>query len=340
MQNRAFRLLPLGVGALAAMALLAGCGQSTGGSATGSRLTGTIDIDGSSTVFPVAAALVEEFNAANPDVRITVNQAGTGSGFAKFARGETDIATASRPVTDAEVAELAKAGVEFVEAPIAFDGLSIVVNRSNTWLETVTTAELKAIWSKDSKVRTWNQVRPEYPNKPIALFGPTTGHGTYEYFNEAVNGNKANSRQDYQQCADYNTLVAGVSRDEGALGYVGYAYTIQNRDKLRVVPVDAGKGAVEPTPQTIRSNAYSPLSRPLLIYVSKKALDKPEVAVFCELAMKDGVKAVESQGYIALPDSAYALALEKIKNKRTGTVFQGATPGMPIDEMLKRESGK
>ncbi|MBS1723619.1 MAG: PstS family phosphate ABC transporter substrate-binding protein [Armatimonadetes bacterium] len=304
------------------------------------KLTGSLTIDGSSTVYPIATALVEEFGEAQPDVRITANQSGTGAGMQKFGRKEIDIADASRPIKDKEIEDCQKAGVDFVELPVAFDGLSIVVNPKNTWLNSITIAELNKIWAKDSTVKSWKDVNPAWPDKPIKLYGPTTVHGTYEFFNEAVNKDKANSRQDYQQCADYNVLVAGVGKDEGSLGYVGFAYYEQNKTSLKLVPVDGGKGPVSPSEDTIRSGEYTPLSRPLLMYVSKTALDRPEVMAFMEHALDKSSNAVKSQGYITLPDEILTMALDRLKAKTVGSVFKNFKPGMKMDEVLKMEGSK
>lgn len=338
--------------ALAAM-ISAGCGkkdeaattsESTGSTTTGStttangeKLTGKIEIDGSSTVFPIAQALTEEFGKSNGEVNIAVSEAGTGAGIKKFIKGELDIATASRPIEPEEADEAVKAGNDFIEVPIAFDGLSIVVNPKNTFLESITIDELHKIWDKDSKVKTWADVRAGFPATPLVLYGPTDSHGSFEYFNEAINKDKKNSRSDYSQCPDYNVLVQGVSRDDGALGYVGYAYFDQNKDQLKAIPVDAGKGAVGPSPETIVDGTYSPLSRPLFLYVSKKAIERPEVMAFVKFALSGGKAAIGQTGYIPLPDDAYALITKRVEDKKTGSVFAGIQPGMKIQDVLSKE---
>lgn len=304
------------------------------------KMKGKISIDGSSTVFPVATAMVETFNEDHPEVMITANNAGTGAGMQKFARKEIDIATASRPIKDKELADCKAAGLDFVELPIAFDGISIVVNQANTWLTSISIADLNKIWDKDSTVKSWKDINPAYPDKPIKLYGPTTVHGTYEFFNEAVNKKKDNSRQDYQQCADYNVLVAGVSKDENSLGYVGYAYFEQNKDKLKLIPVDGGAGPVSPSEDTIRNGAYTPLSRPLLLYVGTEALGRPEVSAFLEFAVNSGSKAVQSQGYITLPDDIIKMVAERLKAKTTGSAFLNFKPGMKMEDVLKMEAAK
>ncbi len=338
------------VGALIVSALVIGAGCSNSSSSNNSEnlpsgtskgsatLSGAIAIDGSSTVFPVATAIVEGFNEKNPNVKITANQAGTGAGMQKFGRKEIDIATASRPIKEKELADCKTAGVDFVELPIAFDGLSIVVNKANNWLTSITIEDLHKIWDKDSKVKSWKDVNPAWPDKPIKLYGPTTAHGTYEFFNEAVNGKKDNSRQDYQQCADYNVLVAGVSKDESSLGYVGFAYYEQNKDNLKLIPVGAGAAAVAPSAETIQGGQYVPLSRPLLVYVNKVALERPEVSAFMDYVVSSGKAAVESQGYVPLPDDVMKMVTDRLKAKTLGTAFAGFKPGMRMQDVLKAES--
>lgn len=341
-----------GLISILAIGVLAGCNSgtdessgSTGkmGAASGSpagKLKGKITIDGSSTVFPVVTAAVEGFNEKYPEVQITANNAGTGAGMQKFSRKEIDIANASRPIKQKELDDCKAAGIDFVELPVAFDGLSIVVNKSNTWLQSITIADLHKIWDKDSTVKSWKELNPAYPDKPIKLYGPTTVHGTYEFFNEAVNKAKENSRQDYQQCPDYNVLVAGVSKDENALGYVGFAYYEQNKEQLKLIPVDGGTGPVTPSEDTIRDGSYSPLSRPLLMYFSTAALGRPEVDAFATYIVESGAEAVKSQGYIVLPDDVMKMVGERLKSKTVGSAFLNFKPGMKMADVLKMETAK
>ncbi len=335
---------------LAAFSLLAvmisGCGSSNSTSenapasgsenstaSAGEKVSGKISMDGSSTVGPVSEAMAEAFTQANPDVQMDVAVSGTGGGFKKFAAGEIDIAGASRPIEDKEIAACKEKGIEFVEIPIAFDGLSVVVNPQNDWVEDISVAELKKIWEPKSAVKTWKDVNPAWPAEPIKLYGPGTDSGTFDYFTKAVNGKEKESRSDYQASEDDNTLVTGVSGDKGGLGYFGFAYYEQNKDKLKVLKV----GGVAPSPETIGNGTYTPLSRPLFWYVNTKSLDRPEVQAFLKFALGEGTKNVSEAGYISLPEEAYKLALEHITSKKTGTAFKGAQPGMKIEDILKSE---
>lgn len=337
----------LALGAIFGSILISGCG---GGAKTeepgttdkpteGAQVKGgEIAIDGSSTVYPIAAALAEAYKVKAGDnaPSISISQAGTGAGFKKFAGGDIDVANASKPISDEQAEACAKGGIEFIELPVAYDGLSIVVNKDNDWLTSITTDQLKKIWDKDSKVKLWSDVDPSWPKEPLLLYGPTSDHGSYEYFNEVINGDKKNSRQDYQQNTDYNTMVAGVAGNKGALCYVGYAYVKQNEGQVKVIPVDAGKGAVAPSEQTIVDGSYAPLSRPLMMYVSAKAAARPEVKAFFDFVMKEGSEAVAATGYVPLPADLYAKVLEKFNAGKTGTVFGGEV-GMKLSDLLAKE---
>ncbi|GAB7388609.1 PstS family phosphate ABC transporter substrate-binding protein [Bacillaceae bacterium] len=315
---------------LLAVALLAACGGGTqeeagsGGSSGeqpaegaekegGAQLSGDVKIDGSSTVYPITEAVAEEFMAVHPDVNVTVNVSGTGGGFKKWVSGETDINDASRPIKEEEAAQAKENGIEPVEIPVAYDGITVVVNPQNDWVDHLTVEELKKIWEPNSKVKKWSDIRPDWPNEEIKLYGPGTESGTFAYFTEAINGEEGASRTDYQASEDDNTLVTGVSGDKYALGYFGYAYYVENKDKLKAVPIDGGKGPVEPTEQTINDGSYSPLSRPVFIYVSSKALaEKPQVKAFVEFYLKEGKELVPEIGYIKLPEEKYEEGLAKI----------------------------
>lgn len=327
--------------------VLAGCTPSAetkaeGGEKGGSVATktdggakGSINIDGSSTLAPVTTAVVDKFNAANPDVKISVSDKGTGAGIKAFIAKEIDICDASRAIKDEEIADAAKAGVEFVEVPVAFDGLSIVVNPKNDFAKSLTVEELKKIWEPGSKITNWKDVRAGFPDKPLKLFGPTTSHGSFEYFCEAICKTKKKSREDYEQCTDYNALVAGISQQEGGLGYVGFNYYERNKDKMKLVAVDAGKGPVEPNNERILSGEYSPLSRPLLIYINKSALDRAEVSSFVKFYLTDGKAQVAETGYTPLPDADYAAALERAEKKVLGSIFKDFKPGMKLADIMK-----
>lgn len=329
-------LVTLGVVVLA----LVGCGKGTdqapgsSGSA-GAGLSGTVSLDGSSTVAPIAAALAEEFGKLEPKVHPTVAESGSGGGFKKFAAGEIDIANASRPIEPPEVEAAKKNGIEFVELPIAFDGLSVVVNPKNDFVDYLTVEELKRIWEPGSKVKTWADVRQGFPNEPIKLFGAGTDSGTFDYFTKAIVGKEKASRPDYQASEDDNTLVQGVSGDKYSLGYFGYSYFDANRDKLKVVKIDSGNGPVEPTADTIMDGTYAPLSRPLLMYANLKSLDRPEVMAFLKFVLTEGPKIMPQVGFVPLPQEAYELALKRLEAKTTGTVFHGAQPGMKPQDLLK-----
>ncbi len=305
--------------AVAALALgAAACGGGSGSNG-GSGLTGSVNADGSSTVAPITSAIAEEWNKEAPDVRVAVGTSGTGGGFQKFCAGETDISDASRPIKPEE-AEVCKAkGIEYVELEVAKDGLSILVNPENDFVECLTVAELKAIWAPDSKVENWSEVRSGFPSQPLTLFGPGTDSGTFDYFTDEIVGEEGASRSDYTASEDDNVLVNGIAQDPNALGYFGYAFYEENRSKLKLVGVDAGKGCVKPTAQTINSGTYAPLSRPLFIYVAKKATEKPEVVAFVDFYLETVNDLIDSVGYIAVPDSTLEKEVEEWQGFKSAT---------------------
>jgi len=278
------------------------------------KLSGTIRIDGSSTVFSISEAVGEEFQKLYPEVRVTVGVSGTGGGFKKFTAGETDISDASRRIKDKEKAAAKEKGIEYIELPVAYDGLSVVVNRENNWVDKLTLDELKKIWEPNSKVTKWNQIRPNWPDKEIKLYGPGTDSGTFDYFTEIVNGEEKASRSDYNASEDDNVLVQGIGGDKYSLGYFGYAYYRENKDKLKVVPVDAGAGPVEPSDKTINDGTYKPLSRPLFIYVSKASLKRPEVYEFVKYYLTEGPKLVSQVGYVPMPEDKYKEGLNLVES--------------------------
>jgi phosphate transport system substrate-binding protein len=330
--------------AVAASLTMAGCGSGSapdsgaaGGSGESSKLAGSVNVDGSSTVGPIMNAVAEEFGTENPDVKPTVGISGTGGGFKKLAAGEIDIANASRPISEKEIKLLSEKGVEYIELPIAFDGLSVVTNAQNDFIDDITVAELKKIWEPDSQVKTWDQVRPGLPKEEIKLYGAGTDSGTFDYFTLAINGKEKASRSDYQASEDDNTLVQGVAGDKFALGYFGYAYYEENKDKLKLLKVNG----IAPSPESISDGTYQPLSRPLLIYVNKKSLDeKPSVRAMVEYVLTKGVDVIRSVGYVPLPAEDYAAVSERLKSGTTGTVFHGAETGIRIQDILKRSSIK
>ena len=304
--------------------------------------TASIKIDGSSTVFPISEALAEEFQISKRGkVRVTVGIAGTGGGFKKFCRGETDISNASRPISREEMDACRAAGVKYIEIPIAFDALTVVVNKENTWAKTMTIADLKKIWSPDAqgRVNNWNQVKSGYPNLKMMLFGPGTDSGTFDYFTEAVNGKSKASRSDYSASEDDNTLVQGVENNKGGLGYFGFAYYSAHKDKLSAVAIDGGKGPVEPTIANVLNGTYQPLSRPLFIYVKLAAASRQEVQEFVRFSLTKGAGLVQEVGYIPLPASAYPLVLNHFEQRKTGSVFGGvAKVGVTIEQLLEMEA--
>ena len=304
-----------------------------------------VKVDGSSTVYPVTEAVAEEFQKAEKNaIRVTVGISGTGGGFKKFCRGETDISNASRPILKSEMAECAKAGITYYELPIAFDALTVVVNPQNRFLDKgITVEQLKKMWEPGAqgKVTRWNQVDPSWPDAPLKLFGAGADSGTFDYFTEAIVGKSKSSRGDFTASEDDNVLVQGVSRDVNALGYFGYAYYAENQGKLKAVPIveKAGKPAVGPSMQTVIDGTYQPLSRPIFIYVSAKAYERPDVKKFVEFYLAHGGKLAREVKYVPLPDKAYALNREHLAKGKKGTVFGGtAEVGVRIEDLLAREA--
>ena len=305
-----------------------------------------ITVDGSSTVFPISEAVAEEFGKSNPDIRTpTVGISGTGGGFQKFCRGETDVSNASRPISPTEIKACQSAGVQYIELPIAYDGIAIVVNPKNTWATNITVAELKTLWAPEAqnKITRWNQVRSSWPDREIHLFGAGVDSGTYDYFTEAIVGKAGASRGDFTSSEDDNVLVQGVGSDELALGFIPLAYVEQNRERLKIAPVDDGKadngaGAIVPSSITVRDGTYQPLSRPLFIYVARKAADRPEVQNFVAMHF-DRTDLVKEVGYIELTPQIYDLAKKHFADRRVGTAFGegGAQVGVTLESLLAKE---
>ena len=298
----------------------------------------TVKIDGSSTVYPITEAVAEDFQKAKKGAaRVTVGVSGTGGGFKKFCAGDIDISNASRPIKDSEIAQCKKAGISFIELPVAYDALTVVVNKNNNWAKNLTTAELKKIWEPDAKgkITNWNQVRPGFPNAPLKLYGPGADSGTFDYFTEAINGKSKASRTDFTPSEDDNVLVQGVSRDKNALGYFGFAYYDANKSKVNAVSVNG----VKPSRQTVENGKYQPLARPIFIYVNAKAAQRPEVKQFVEYYLTNGAKAAQSVKYVPLPAKAYTTALSHFRKPKLGTVFVGKSDvGITIDELLQMEA--
>lgn len=308
------------------------------GSATLALAQATVKIDGSSTVFPISAAVAEEFQIANKSVRVTVGESGTSGGFAKFLRSEIDISNASRPITAKEMEQAKANGIEYIELPVAFDALTVVVNKNNTFLTELTIADLKKMWAPESKAKTWKEIRPEWPDQPLNLFGAGSASGTFDYFTEAVNGKSKASRTDYTGSEDDNVLVQGVSKDKNALGYFGYAYFASNSDKLKAVPIvnKAGKATL-PSPETVKDGSYNPFARPIFIYVNKASLSRPEVKKFVEFYLTKAGDIATEVKYVALPSDAYQKCLERLNTQATGTAFGGHNEaGVAIADVLNR----
>jgi len=303
-----------------------------------------IKIDGSSTVYPITEAVAEEFQKAKKGaVKVTVGISGTGGGFKKFSRGETDISDASRPIVKKEMDACKEAGIEYIELPVAYDGLAVMVNPKNTWVTSMTVAELKKIWepAAEGKITKWNQVNPAWPNVPLKLYGPGVDSGTFDYFTEAIVGKPRASRGDFTASEDDNVLVQGIASDRGGLGFFGYAYYAENPDKLKLVAVDSGKGPISPSMKTVMDGTYAPLSRPIFIYVNKKSAERAELKEFVEFYLKHAPDLVRQVKYIPLPDRAYKLASERFEKKVAGSVFGGeAKIGMRIEDLLKLEEKK
>ena len=288
--------------AISSALVLAACGGGSGGDSSGSDLTGAVRIDGSSTVYPLTALAAEDFMAANPGVQVTVAASGTGGGFEKFCRGETDANDASRAIKDAEAAACAEAGIDFAQLTVATDALTVVVNKENTWATCLTVEELAKIWAPDSTVSNWNEVRADFPDEPLKLFGPGTDSGTFDYFTDEINGEEGASRADYTPSEDDNVIVQGVSGSKGGLGYFGFTYYEENADKLNAVEIDGGAGCVAPSAENAQNGTYTPLSRPLFVYPSKQALAQPQVKAFFDFYVANDASIAEAALFIPLND--------------------------------------
>lgn len=298
-----------------------------------------IKIDGSSTVYPITEAMAEEFQKVQK-VKVTVGESGTGGGFKKFCRGETDISDASRPISQKEMDACKEAGIQYIELPVAFDALTVVVNAKNDWVKSLSVADLKKMWEPKSGVKNWKQVNAAYPDKALALYGPGTASGTFDYFTEAVNGKSKASRTDYTPSEDDNVLVQGVSGNVGGLAYFGMAYYEENKDKLRAIPISAKAGgpAVLPSAETVRDGTYQPLARPIFIYVNATAAAfKPEVKAFVNFYLENAPKLVAEVKYVPLPSEDYAAVKEHFKSMKPGTGFGGKNEvGIKIKDLINR----
>lgn len=291
---------------------LAACGGGAGDEGADSALTGAVQVDGSSTVYPISEAVAEEFQRLHRATRVTVGVSGTGGGFKRFCSGETDISDASRPIKDSEREICEQNGIQATEIRVAWDGLSVVTHPANEFVDCLTVDELKSIWEPGSQVNNWSQIRQGFPDERLILYGPGTDSGTFDYFTEAIVGEEDASRPDYTASEDDNVLVQGVEGDEGALGYFGFAYYEENADRLKLLGVDGGSGCVQPSVATIESGEYAPLSRPLYLYVSDRALAKPQVEAFMRFYLEEGAELVRAVGYIPLQAAQYEEELAKL----------------------------
>lgn len=332
------------IGLLVLLGSIAACKKGDAGSDRPSGAS-VIAIDGSSTVFPITEAVAEEFRAKNP-ARITIGVSGTGGGLEKFCGGEAVISGASRPIKASEVSQCKEKGIEYIELPVAYDGISVVVHRANDWASSMTVSELQALFRPEAQnvVKRWSQVRPGWPDAEVHLFGAGVDSGTYDYFTAAIVGTEHSSRGDFTSSEDDNVLVQGVSMDELALGFVGYAYFVENQSKLRVVAIDDekddnGKGPIAPSAATVMDGTYSPLSRPVFIYVNRAAAARPEVEAFVTFYLEQVPKLVHEVGYIALPARAYALAAKRFMNRVVGSSFggSGSRVGIGVEALLAAE---
>jgi phosphate transport system substrate-binding protein len=309
---------------VALLAAASGCGRdsssssstSAGGGSSGPELSGTIQVDGSSTVGPLTTAAAEKFQGDHPNVNITVGISGTGGGFERFCAGETDLSDASRPIktdpADKEATVCKSKGIDYTEFLVANDGISVVVNKDNTWAKCLTVDQLNKIWAPDSKLSNWNQVDPSFPDEPLKLFGPGTDSGTFDFFTGAINGEEGSSRSDYTASEDDNVLVRGVEGEKGGLGYFGYSYYEQNQDKLNIVQVDGGSGCVTPSAETVQDGSYAPLSRPLFIYAKNSSFKRPEVEAFMQYIIDNEADVSSTAGLISLTDTQQAKAKQEL----------------------------
>ncbi len=303
-----------------------------------------VAIDGSSTVYPITEAVAEEYQKLKKGtVKVTVGISGTGGGFKKFCRGETDISDASRPILKQEMEACRQTGIEYIELPVAYDALTVVINPKNDWAEEMTVAELKKMWEPAAQgvVDNWKKVSERFPDRPLKLAGPGADSGTFDYFTEAVVGKSKSSRGDYMASEDDNVIVQFVSSDVGALGYFGLAYYTENKDKVKAVKIkkDENSPAVAPSVETVNNGTYQPLSRPIFIYVNAKAAqEKPEVREFVEFYLQNAAKLSKEVGYVDLPAKAYEMALRNFKAMKKGTAFGGEPDvGVKVEELLERE---
>ena len=303
------------------------------------RANTAIRIDGSSTVYPITNAVAEEFEKQHGGIDVDVAVSGTGGGFARFCRGETQVSNASRPISPKEMKACREAGIRYVEMPVGYDALTVVVNPKNDFVKSLTPDQLKQMWepAAKGKIASWQQIDPAFPELRLRLYGPGANSGTFDYFTEAVVGKAKQSRNDYIASEDDYLIVRGVKRNAGAIGYFGYAYYLENKRKLKAVPIDNGRGPVLPSPETVENGSYAPLSRPIFIYVAASALERAEVRDFIDYYLQNGPRIVKQQNYVPLAAPVYQTNRKNMEDSRFGTAFAGAEAhGAGIEEMLKR----
>ena len=301
-------------------ALVSGCGDSgSNETQAAGRLSGTVAIDGSSTVFPITEAVAEEFRGVQPDVRVTVGVSGTGGGFKKFMAGETDISDASRYIKEKEQKGCAAASIDYLELPVAYDGLAVVVNKDNDFVKSMTVAELRAMWAADSASKKWSDIRAGWPDREFKLYAPGQDSGTFDYFTETVNGKSGNCRPDATFSEDDNVLVRGVAGDSDGIAFFGLAYYVENKDQLGVVAIDGGNGPVIPSMETVENASYTPLSRPLFIYARVDATERPEVDAFIRFYLENARDLAGEVGYVPFPQAIYDGLMKRYENRVTGT---------------------
>lgn len=312
-------LIPLVI-ALIGILTFSACKTSSNKSAKTTKLSGEIHIDGSSTVFPITEAVAEEFRFEQPDVRVTIGVSGTGGGFKKFGRGETEISDASRPIKQKEIDLCKENNISYLELSVAYDGLAVLINPENDWVDYLTIEELNKIWAPEAQgvIMKWNQIRPEWPNEEIHLFGPGIASGTYDYFTEAVVGESGSSRGDFTASEDDNVLVQGIAGDKFGLGFFGLAYYEENQDILKLVPVDGGSGPVAPSIETVSNGTYTPLSRPLFIYINSTGAKKEEVQEFVSFYLENAGELSKDVGYVPMPEAEYTKQINKFDTFVTG----------------------
>jgi phosphate transport system substrate-binding protein len=304
----------------------------------GSSERQVIDADGSTTIYPMTSSVGGEFRRKNPTVQLTVGSSGTGGGFSKFVAGQTDINNASRPITDTEIASAEKNGVQFIELPVAYDGLTVIIHPENTWVDKMTVAELHELYKPGSTVTRWSQLREGWPDETITLYGQSENHGTFDYFTEAINGKAKATRTDYT-AVEPDMMVLGVSRDKNAIGYLGIAYYVENKDAVKAVPVDGGGGPVTPSEETVMDGTYTPLARPVFIYVNAESAKRPEMQSFIRFYLTESEDIIRRVGYVPLPQRANEMALKHFEDGVTGSLFHrgaGSAVGMTVEQLLER----